>query len=677
MQMLNLGCGQRFHPDWVNVDFSSPGPEVYAHDLAEGVPFRDASFDVVYHSHLLEHFNKDDAGAFLRDCFRVLRPGGVLRVAVPDLESLARSYLHCLDEAGKGDESAQARHEWSIIELVDQGTRHGPGGYMKNWWRDPTPRASDFIIERLGAEAREGMKALAASPGQPYVPPRDPLAVGRFRLGGEVHQWMYDRLSLGRLLEACGFREVRTVAAHESAIPDFASYLLDEEEDGSVRKPDSLFLEAVRPKAAKGPRVRPLKVVHLCESNLGGAGNAASRLHQSLLGQGVDSHMYSLHLGADVNAHRVPCDGVLPASDDGRVWTSPLHGLFWKNLNQVYRRHPGRPEGLELFSSPRCRSVLRTLPHLRDADVINFHWIPGMVDFERDLEFLSGRTIVWTMHDMNPFTGGCHYAFECERYTRGCGACWQLGSDAADESSQFLEIKRQAYARLNITPVTPSRWLGVCVDKSAVLGGRGCRVIPYSLPTDVFKPLDRGAEREALGIPKGARVVLFGADSVTLPRKGFSLLQGALAALRGSGKAGDLVLAVFGGGEDLPDLGLPTLRFGRLSDPSQIARAYNLADVFVVPSTADNLPNTVLESLACGTPVAGFDVGGLPDMVDHKATGWLAPLGDVVGLAQGVRHILDNATQAQRRLCRATTLEHWAMPVQAGRYIELYQSLLG
>lgn len=602
--MLNLGCGACFHPDWVNVDFKSSSPLVYAHDLRGGVPARDASCDVVYHSHLLEHFDKADAEAFLKDCLRTLKPGGVLRLAVPDLETLARGYLHSLADAADGDTHARA------------------------------------------------MDALSAA--------------------GGTRRSAYDAPSLTRLLERCGFREIRSVAAHESAIPDFFGYLLDVEADGAVRKPDSLFMEARRPAEVK-LRPRPLKVVHLCESNRGGAGNAASRLHAALLARGVDSHMYSVFRGGtDRNTHSVPCDGALPDSADGRAWVSPLRAVYRRTLDKVYERHPGRPEGLELFSSPTCRSVLHTLAHLRDADIVHFHWIPGMVDFERDLGFLAGRRIVWTLHDMNPFTGGCHYAFDCERYVRGCGACWQLGSRAADESAHNLEIKRQAYARLDITPVALCSWMADCVAKSAVLGGRDCPVIPNSLPTDVFRPLDRDAERERLGIPRGARVVLFGADSVTLPRKGFFLLREALAGLRDSGKAGDVALAVFGNAADLPDLGLPLISFGHLSDPGQIALAYNLADVFVVPSTLDNLPNTVLESMACGTPVAAFAVGGLPDMVEHKATGWLARAGDVDDLGRGIRFLLDEAPAARRRLCRAAALERWAPPVQAERYMELY-----
>ena len=250
MRLLNLGCGRSHHPDWVNVDVSSDAPDVLVHDLSTGIPFRDASFDVIYHSHLLEHLEPADAERFLSECLRVLAPGGILRVAVPDLEGIARSYLRCLEAAAAGDDEAVARHEWSVVELVDQMVRHVSGGRMLQWWRQEEVRAADYILERLGAEARDAIAAVRRHPVSPGEPVRDPLAVGRFRLSGEVHQWMYDVLSLSRLLVRAGFDSVARQSAHASDIPGFGDYLLDVEADGAVRKPDSLFLEARKPARA-------------------------------------------------------------------------------------------------------------------------------------------------------------------------------------------------------------------------------------------------------------------------------------------------------------------------------------------------------------------------------------------------------------------------------------------
>ena len=170
MKLLNLGCGQRFHRDWVNVDFQSTGEGVIAWDLDQGAPFPDESFDVVYHSHLLEHFARRRAPVFLRECRRVLKPGGLLRVVVPDLEGAARAYVNLLDQAAAGDPQAQERYEWIVIELLDQLARNVSGGEMiRHWLADPVP-ARDFVAERLGSEFEEFLRRLP--PGR-RSPPDD------------------------------------------------------------------------------------------------------------------------------------------------------------------------------------------------------------------------------------------------------------------------------------------------------------------------------------------------------------------------------------------------------------------------------------------------------------------------------------------------------------------------
>ena len=248
---LNLGCGGRFHPDWVNLDFNAGAPGVIQHDLRTPLPFADDRCEAVYHSHVLEHFSRSFAPRFLAECHRVLAPGGILRVVVPDLETIARLYLASLDGALAGDAQAAARHEWMTLELLDQMVREESGGEMRKYWeRQPMP-AGAFVFERLGQEVRKfveksGAKSKPAAKAQPHHLP-DARQVARFRERGEIHQWMYDRHSLGELLRQGGFSEVRRCAADESQIPQFNSYQLDLHSDGSIRKPDSLFMEARKP----------------------------------------------------------------------------------------------------------------------------------------------------------------------------------------------------------------------------------------------------------------------------------------------------------------------------------------------------------------------------------------------------------------------------------------------
>ena len=246
---LNLGCGGRFHRGWVNVDIVSSDPaRVVQHNILESLPFDDSTFDAVYHSHVLEHLPRAAAPRFLAECRRVLRPGGVLRIVVPDLETITRLYLENLAAAWAGDSTATPQHEWMTLELLDQLTREESGGEMlRHWKRDPMP-AEEFVISRMGGEVLGILDKLRNPNARPPAPaPATPEEVGRFRASGEVHKWMYDRVSLRSLLTSLGFVDFRICGAGDSAIADWASFALDVMPDGQVRKPDSLFVEAVVP----------------------------------------------------------------------------------------------------------------------------------------------------------------------------------------------------------------------------------------------------------------------------------------------------------------------------------------------------------------------------------------------------------------------------------------------
>ena len=263
-RLLNVGCGSVFHPQWVNLDAVPAAPEVVAHDLRRKLPFADATFDAVYASHVLEHLTPDAGMKLLNECRRVLKPGGVARAVVPDLETIVRLYLQSLEGALAGDSEAHERYDWMTLELYDQAVRSHPGGAMGAYLRDSVRgRQAEFVLGRAGDEvqAAQPRKADAMRRLRKLLPAvrrmaagacaflalgkegREALREGLFRRSGEVHQWMYDRFSLKRALETAGFREVRVCAADESAIPGFSSYGL-ETRDGRPRKPDSLYVEA-------------------------------------------------------------------------------------------------------------------------------------------------------------------------------------------------------------------------------------------------------------------------------------------------------------------------------------------------------------------------------------------------------------------------------------------------
>lgn len=272
-QLLNVGCGRCYHPEWTNIDLVACGPAVRQYDLRRGLPYEPDSFDAVYHSHVLEHLTPDDAAKMLAECKRVLRPGGVLRVVVPDLEGIARTYLQTLDEvASDGDERAIANHQWMTLELLDQMTRRECGGKMGSEMQRVDLPNRQFIRKRMGCEMdppaeeqnpvkkrktvamrlscsiRDLRKQLAFAAVALLEGPsgRELYREGRFRQSGEIHRWMYDRFSLSRLLQKVGFEAPTVCRADESGIPGFDSYQLDRV-DGRTRKPDSLYVEAIKP----------------------------------------------------------------------------------------------------------------------------------------------------------------------------------------------------------------------------------------------------------------------------------------------------------------------------------------------------------------------------------------------------------------------------------------------
>lgn len=250
---LNLGCGQRFHSAWSNLDLKPADSSIRRWDVSQHLPFQDASFPAVYHSHLLQHLPREQALPFLRECRRVLQPAGILRLAVPNLEAIARLYLHTLEAASHGEPEAIAEHGWMVMELLDRSTRECPGGAMEEYLQNED---SELARYRLGVDGEKSTEFRSPPPsfawreqmlrwllGEEYAL----LQLGRFRRAGEVYHWMYDRVSLRELLRTAGFEFIRCVGPMESEIPHWNEYHLDTTPEGDVRKPDSLFVEAERP----------------------------------------------------------------------------------------------------------------------------------------------------------------------------------------------------------------------------------------------------------------------------------------------------------------------------------------------------------------------------------------------------------------------------------------------
>jgi predicted SAM-dependent methyltransferase len=257
MSLANLGCGERFHPDWINIDLVATHQGILAHDLGKGIPLQDGVCDMVYHSHVLEHIRRPEVPRFMQECRRVLKSGGILRVVVPDLEQICRLYLKFLEKALEGDEQSAANHEWMVTEMYDQTVREEWPSPMWIYLHKKPIINQTFLFERVGPYERQAV--LEADSGVVRRIKSWVLAncdrvknlrawkIGRFRLSGQIHQWMYDRVSLAKLMLDNGFENPVVQSPTTSFLSNWASYNLDSWPDGRVYKPDSLFMEARKP----------------------------------------------------------------------------------------------------------------------------------------------------------------------------------------------------------------------------------------------------------------------------------------------------------------------------------------------------------------------------------------------------------------------------------------------
>jgi glycosyltransferase involved in cell wall biosynthesis len=420
-----------------------------------------------------------------------------------------------------------------------------------------------------------------------------------------------------------------------------------------------------------------MKVVHLSWYDLnGGAARAAWRVHESLRIVHAESSMFvGLRESQDPSVKQhIP--GRSPAARLKRIVRRDL--LEW----QLSRSSRGRPAGFEDFRDDRTIFSSETGLSAPDADVYHLHQITDFVDYRASLGHLAERApIVWTLHEMTPFTGGCHYAYGCDGFTRSCGDCPQLGSNHSQDLSHAVwKRKRSVYDRINparLHVVGASRWIASEAQRSTLLRRFPVSVIPYGLDTEVFKPMPAARRLlDGFGLKPSMRIVAFVSDWTGNRRKGFNLLDAALGAL----PPGPETALVSLGRGDAPKLQskLPHVHLGSLSEDRMIAAVYSMADLFVIPSLQDNLPNTVLEAMACGAPVVGFSVGGIPDMVRDGENGLLVPPGDVPGLSAAIHTLLVDDT---RRACmgkagREIVEREYSRQLQGERYMTLYRSLL-
>ena len=350
--------------------------------------------------------------------------------------------------------------------------------------------------------------------------------------------------------------------------------------------------------------------------------------------------------------------------------------FYWERLIIFLCNHLNR-KNLFAVSIANTGMDLSGHPFVKDADIIHLHWINQGFLSLKDIEELVklNKPIVWTMHDMWPCTGICHHARDCEKFQMICESCFFLKSKGKDLSTSVFDKKLSLYKEANITFVGCSRWLSGKAKKSYLLRDKTVLSIPNPIDTEVYHPMDQDMTRELLGLPSGKRLLLFGALNVTDKRKGIDYLIEALRKIEKQ----DVELVVFGQAKDdirgLFPVSIHSM--GYLSDESKIVALYNAVDMFITSSLEENLPNTIMESMACGTPCVGFEIGGIPEMIDHKINGYVASYKDASDLANGIRWVLEHEDQqALSDACVKKVQENYTEEVVAKQYMALYKRLL-
>jgi glycosyltransferase involved in cell wall biosynthesis len=418
-----------------------------------------------------------------------------------------------------------------------------------------------------------------------------------------------------------------------------------------------------------------LKVVHLnTYDGNGGAGRACLRLSKALNGQGVQSKTvvhYKFGNNPDVSTFN---------NNFIQKGYSAALIIVERLLAKHYLKPLKTPFSFAWFG----RSVNHH-PDVIEADLVHLHWVNhGFLDPEHLAQIAElNKPVVWTFHDSNAFTGGCHVRYTCDHYQRQCGNCPLLVSPGInDVSNKIWTKKNDAYKQLKFSVIAPSTWMQASVLASSLMKDRNVLQIPNTLDTQIFKPLHKADARKQLCLPEDKFIFLTGfMPSRKDMHKGASYLLESLEqlALKLGKKTDEIELVVFGNRDekDLPHFPLKTTFLGTITDDDKLAACYAAADGFLIPSLEDNLPYTVMESLACGTPVIAFTTGGIPDMVQHEYNGYLAQYRSAADFCAGMEWILNHPDRGMlQRQARATVMEKFAEEVIAARHIELYEHLL-
>jgi glycosyltransferase involved in cell wall biosynthesis len=411
-----------------------------------------------------------------------------------------------------------------------------------------------------------------------------------------------------------------------------------------------------------------MKVCILSKSD-GKAGGfaAAYRLHQGLRRSNIESFLVVGEKTRD-DEYVIP-----PSSRIGKLWNSITNTIdslpirFYNNRQKTTYSVQWLPSQLE----ERIAEI--------NPDIINIHWVnAGYLSIESIARL--NRPIILTLHDMWGFTGGCHYSGDCDRYTKACGACPQLNSSSENDLSRWVwERKWKKWQNLNLTIVTPSHWLADCARASSLFSSFRIEVIPNGIDTDLYRPISKQLAREILRLPQEKKIILFGATSLSTGRKGFQFLEPILNLLSQSNLKDKIELVTFGSLLSSLNSSIKINHLGKLNDEITLALAYSSADVFILPSVEDNLPNTVMEALSCGTPCVSFNIGGLADMIEHLKNGYLAVPFSLEEFAKGICWALEDSEPSKYvyKFSRQKVIQEFSSELQAVSYLRIFSQIHG
>lgn len=405
----------------------------------------------------------------------------------------------------------------------------------------------------------------------------------------------------------------------------------------------------------------------------GGAAIAANRLLSALSNNGINAKMLVRDKTSD-NLRVTQLKGKL----------TKTRAFVWERWCIFSKLHFSKKHLFELDIANGGFDIT-SLPEFQEADIIHLHWInQGMLSLDNIHKIVqSGKPIVWTMHDFWPATAICHYPHDCQAFTHNCCNCPYLpnGGSQHDLAAKIWAKKQAIWQNANISFVACSKWLADLARESALLNGKTVVNIPNPIDTKLFCPADKTAARKSLGLPLHKRLILFVSQRITDQRKGMDFFIEAcqkLVADHPDASSNTAVVILGAHAEDFAEsLALPVHPLGYISDTKKIIDIYRAVDTFVLPSLEDNLPNTIMEAMACGVPCVGFNTGGIPEMIDHTVNGYVADYRNSDDLAHGIHWIINSSNYtelSQNALAKVRT--NYSQAEISRQYLKIYKALL-